>query len=99
MSRSACRGLNRITSAPKRAKSNRLHAVAINSIPQQAVANGIGQTAERRAQLITRFSCVVRMMSVGSAASSPIVPLFAMESFGGREIVASELLIDQSQWR
>ena len=40
--RSHCRGLNRITSAPNRAMSNRLAPTAISSIPQQAVANGIG---------------------------------------------------------
>ena len=41
--RSHCRGLNRITSAPNRAMSNRLAPTAMSSIPQQAVANGIGQ--------------------------------------------------------
>jgi hypothetical protein len=30
--------------------------VAINSIPQQAVANGIGQSELRRAQLTTFFN-------------------------------------------
>jgi hypothetical protein len=40
---SHCLGLNRIASEPKRAMSYRLEAVAINSMPQQAVANGIGQ--------------------------------------------------------
>ena len=40
--RSHCRGLKRITSAPKRAMSCRDAPVAISSMPQQAVANGIG---------------------------------------------------------
>ena len=39
---SHCRGLNRIASLPNRAMSYRLLAVAINSMPQHAVANGIG---------------------------------------------------------
>ena len=43
-----------MTSAPKRARSKRLHAVAISSMPQQAVAKGIGQTLDRRAQAIVR---------------------------------------------
>ena len=33
-------------------------------MPQQAVAKGIGHRAERRAQLMTRLSCVVRTPSV-----------------------------------
>lgn len=50
--RSHCRGLNRMTSAPKRARSCREAAVAISSIPQQAVANGIGHMLlERRPSL------------------------------------------------
>ncbi len=47
------RGLNRMTSAPKRAMSNRLAPTAINSIPQHAVANGIGQRLYLRHQLTT----------------------------------------------
>ena len=39
---SHCRGLNRIASDPNRAMSYRLLAVAISSMPQHAVANGIG---------------------------------------------------------
>jgi hypothetical protein len=70
--RSAWRGENRMTSAPKRARSKREHAVAISSMPQHAVANGRGHTLERRAQLMTRLSCVVTTLSVGSAASRPI---------------------------
>ena len=51
--RSHCRGLNRMTSAPKRARSNRLAPTAISSIPQQAVANGIGQSECLRHQFTT----------------------------------------------
>jgi hypothetical protein len=52
-----------MASAPKRAKSYRDDAVAISSIPQQAVANGIGQSELRRAQLTTFFNWVVRTLS------------------------------------
>jgi hypothetical protein len=41
-------------------------------MPQQAVAKGIGQTLERRAQFMTRWSCVVRTLSTGSAVSMPM---------------------------
>ena len=51
--RSHCRGLNRITSAPNRAMSNRLAPTAISSMPQQAVANGIGQRLYLRHQFTT----------------------------------------------
>src|SRR5277367_6339326 len=63
MSKSLWRGLNRMASAPKRARSNRLEAVAISSMPQQAVAKGIGQIELRRAQFTTFLSCVVRTLS------------------------------------
>src|SRR3954471_15258498 len=61
--RSLCRGLNRMASAPNRARSYRLDAVAINSIPQQAVANGMGHSDDRRAQFTTFFNCVVSTLS------------------------------------
>ena len=51
--RSHCRGLNRMTSAPNRAMSNRLAPTAISSIPQQAVAKGIGQRLYLRHQFTT----------------------------------------------
>ena len=44
ISTSACRGEKLIRSMPKRARSNRLAAVAMNSMAQQAVPNGIGQS-------------------------------------------------------
>src|SRR5437899_7359468 len=43
ISTSACRGENAWRSMPKRAKSYRLAAVAMNSMAQHAVPNGIGQ--------------------------------------------------------
>jgi len=56
ISRSLCRGLNRIASAPNRARSYRLEAVAMTSMPQHAVANGKGHNELRRAQFTTRFN-------------------------------------------
>src|SRR3954447_20059400 len=70
--RSLCRGLKRIASAPKRAKSKREEAVAINSIPQQAVAKGIGHSELRRAQFTTFLSWVVNTLS-GRVRGSSIV--------------------------
>src|SRR5262249_39462798 len=55
ISRSLCRGLKRMTSAPKRATSYRLAPVAISSIPQQAVANGMGHSEFLRDQLMPFF--------------------------------------------
>src|SRR5687768_4139611 len=68
--KSLCRGLKRIASAPNRARSYRLDAVAINSIPQHAVANGMGQRLLRRAQLTTFLSWVVRTLSGRVCVSS-----------------------------
>src|ERR1700761_2442429 len=65
--RSHWRGVNRMTSAPKRAMSNRLAPTAISSIPQQAVANGIGQRLYLRHQLTTE-SIVVRIVFSGTSA-------------------------------
>src|ERR687889_41326 len=48
---SACRGEKLIRSIPKRARSNRLAAVAMNSMAQHAVPKGIGQSELARAQL------------------------------------------------
>src|SRR5580765_3966623 len=70
--RSLCRGLKRIASAPKRARSKREEAVAINSIPQHAVAKGIGQIELRRAQFTTFLSWVVNTLS-GRVSGSSIV--------------------------
>src|SRR3954466_897039 len=66
--RSHCRGLNRITSAPNRAMSNRLAPTAISSIPQQAVANGIGQRLYLRHQFTTA-STVVRIVFSGTSTA------------------------------
>src|SRR5829696_7035680 len=51
MSTSACRGEKLMRSMPNRARSKRLAAEAMNSMAQQAVPNGIGQSELARAQL------------------------------------------------
>src|SRR5262245_52849505 len=53
---SHCRGLNRMASDPNRAMSYRLDAVAISSMPQQAVANGIGHRLLARAWFASQSS-------------------------------------------
>jgi hypothetical protein len=58
INKSHCRGLKRITSAPNRAMSCRDAAVAISSMPQHAVANGIGHRLFERAQLAAASSRV-----------------------------------------
>src|SRR5918998_2614086 len=59
MSTSAWRGEKAIRSMPKRARSNLLAAVAMNSIAQQAVPNGMGHSEFDRAQLVRKSSRVV----------------------------------------
>src|SRR3954453_12073903 len=59
ISTSACLGEKLIRSMPNRARSNRLAAVAMNSMAQQAVPNGIGQREFERAQLVRKSSFVV----------------------------------------
>src|SRR5689334_14607821 len=59
ISTSACRGEKLCRSIPKRAMSNRLAAVAMYSMAQQAVPNGIGQSELLRAQLVRKSSRVV----------------------------------------
>src|ERR671928_1123192 len=62
MSTSAWRGEKLIRSMPNRARSNRLAAVAMNSIAQHAVPNGIGQSEFERAQLVRKSSRVVTQL-------------------------------------
>src|SRR6185369_1972290 len=61
--RSHCRGVNRITSDPNRAMSCRLAPVAISSIPQQAVANGMGDRLFLRHQLASQSSLLTATFS------------------------------------
>src|SRR3982751_2791449 len=59
ISTSACRGEKLIRSMPKRARSNLLAAVAMNSIAQHAVPKGIGHSEFLRPQLMNESSVVV----------------------------------------
>src|SRR5215217_4418959 len=59
ISTSAWRGEKLWRSIPNRAMSNRLAAVAMYSMAQQAVPNGIGQSELLRAQLVRKSSRVV----------------------------------------
>src|SRR6476469_10066958 len=62
ISTSACRGEKLWRSMPNRAMSNRLAAVAMYSMAQQAVPNGIGQSELLRAQLVSESSRVVTQL-------------------------------------
>src|SRR5689334_19550335 len=64
---SACRGLARNTSAPKRARSLRDEVAFIISIAQQARPNVAGHSDDLRAQLIKESSRVVRTSGKASA--------------------------------
>src|SRR4051795_5320220 len=59
ISTSACRGEKLIRSMPKRARSKRLAAVAMNSMAQQAVPKGMGHREFARAQLVRKSNFVV----------------------------------------
>src|SRR6476660_6568372 len=63
MSTSAWRGEKLMRSMPKRARSNLLAAVAMNSMAQHAVPNGIGQSEFARPQLTRKSSFVVTQLS------------------------------------
>src|SRR3954470_22713450 len=60
---SAWRGEKLIRSMPKRARSNLLAAVAMNSIAQHAVPKGIGHRELARPQLTRKSSLVVTQPS------------------------------------
>src|SRR5215208_6769007 len=62
ISTSAWRGEKLWRSIPNRAMSNRLAAVAMYSMAQQAVPNGIGQSELLRAQLVRESSVVVTQL-------------------------------------
>src|SRR5690349_22729261 len=64
---SACRGLARNTSEPKRARSFRDEVAFIISIAQHARPNVAGQSEDLRAQLISESSRVVNTSGKASA--------------------------------
>src|SRR5579863_2145386 len=63
ISTSAWRGEKLIRSIPNRARSNRLAAVAMNSIAQHAVPNGIGHSEFARPQFTRKSSFVATQLS------------------------------------
>jgi hypothetical protein len=71
MSTSAWRGEKLCRSMPNRAISNRLAAVAMYSMAQQAVPNGMGQSEFDRAQLLRKSSRVV--IQFGETAETVVV--------------------------
>src|SRR3954470_17127329 len=79
MSRSACRGVNRGDSAPKRAMSYRPHIALMYYIPQQAVTKGYWKSEFARAhpsapETLCSNQVVassLRVSRTGTAASSP----------------------------
>src|SRR5919112_5353859 len=81
MSTSACRGEKLIRSMPNRARSNRLAAVAMNSMAQHAVPNGMGHKELDRAQLVRKSSRVVTQFGetaetvVASSSAFPVAGL------------------------
>ena len=80
MSTSAWRGEKLMRSIPNRARSNRLAAVAMNSIAQHAVPNGIGQSELLRAQLVRKSSRVVTQLG---EIDETVVPSPAWYSVAG----------------
>src|SRR5438094_10396636 len=72
ISTSACRGEKLIRSIPKRARSKRPAAVAMNSMAQHAVPNGMGQSELARAQLARKSNRVV--MKLGETALTSAFP-------------------------
>src|SRR4026209_137575 len=86
---SACRGLARNTSEPKRARSFRDEVAFIISIAQQASPKVAGQSDDLRAQLIKESRRVVR--TSGNAAeitSSRPIKFRIRQLFSGVECVA-----------
>jgi hypothetical protein len=83
ISTSAWRGEKLMRSIPKRARSNRLAAVAMNSMAQHAVPNGMGHSELERAQLVRKSSRVVTQfgetdeMVVVSSDSWPVAGLLS----------------------
>jgi hypothetical protein len=68
---SAWRGEKLCRSIPKRAMSKRLAAVAMYSMAQQAVPNGMGHSEFERAQLLRKSSRVVTQF--GETAETVVV--------------------------
>jgi len=73
---SACRGVARATSKPKREKSYLAEATDIISIPQQLVAKVSGQSELARAQLMISLNLLTMMPPPGTGCICPGKSLF-----------------------
>jgi hypothetical protein len=78
ISTSACRGEKLWRSIPNRAMSNRLAAVAMYSMAQQAVPNGMGQSELLRAQLVRKSSRVVTQLGEIDETVVPSSPWYSV---------------------
>src|SRR4051794_40000850 len=93
---SACRGEKRTTSAPKRLMSKRPAPTAMNSIAQQAVPSGKGQSALLRAQLnnvltdVTKTFCLTSG-GIGTSDSVLMVPVGAPLAVCAMTLIPSPL--------
>src|SRR5918993_4689888 len=81
MKTSAWRGEKLCRSIPKRARSKRDAAVAMYSMAQHAVPNGIGHSEFDRAQLVRKSSRVVMKFADGSDMTVPASPVLAVAGF------------------
>src|SRR5215213_6426142 len=92
---SACRGLARNTSEPKRARSFRDEVAFIISIAQQARPKVAGQSEDLRAQLIRESSRVVSTSGKASAImfSRPILKLPQLRASFKLPSVASQSFV------
>src|SRR4029453_15129357 len=95
--RSDCRGVPRKTSAPKRERSCRASMTAIISIAQHARPNCIGQIEERRAQLMTESTVVVRTFSSNRLSTRPMCSFRASGPVQGVPLPAVEVAHDEDQ--
>src|SRR5882762_6597266 len=91
---SACRGLARKTSEPKRARSLRDEVAFIISMAQQARPNVAGHKEDLRAQLINESSRVVNTSGKASAImfSNPINNSLLPNPLGGSPCLKLSLL-------
>ena len=97
ISRSACRGEARKTSAPNREMSKRDADAAIISIAQHARPNPIGQSDDCRAQLSTLSTLVVMKLSSNLCSRRPMATRFRLPASSSRPVAcaaSSQLVTD-----
>src|SRR5580765_5243379 len=95
--RSDWRGVPRKTSAPKRDRSCRASMTAIISIAQQARPNCMGQIDDRRAQLMTESTVVVRTFSSNRLSIRPMRSFRGSRPVEGVPLPAVDVPHDQDQ--